>query len=376
MEVLRQSLQGWTPDLEITDEIRQAASNVKLEDPMTPLEAAVVYSSRQDFEKLRGLLSKENVEPQVALLSLRHLDTAPESIDLHSYYVYEKKLGDMPEFPKEIMDDLLFPQIHNQISSAGNKRLGLSNSATKKDNPSVKSWLLELGVRLDAIRWWSRLVPGILNLLDSPEIADRARGCDLVVLLPHSRLERSGLIPVFKEAITPCIHFLPPSSEASVTMKIHHRALKALEYLSKSPTELNELMREGYIRPFGFTQGNFEFTLYLVKITTEFLPRLNGLVPIHLDEIIRIWMAIMADPFASTLPELLQSSEKFMCEVIKVAWPRVDQYKYDILFGLVKGGIMRGSPVLEVLRDVCQIDQGEIDELVRRSDKIASESRI
>lgn len=376
MEVLRELLREFSADMELTEVMHQAASEINPTDLGSSMEAAVVYSCRRDFEKLRKMLADQNLEPEIALFCLNHLDLTDDSLDIQAFYAYEKKLGKVPRVPPEILNGLLSPKKHDKISSAGNRRLHESFDRSPKERENVKCWLLELGLRQDAVQWWSRLIPGMLHLLDSPDIKERARACDLVPLLPFERLLSSGLVPVFREAILPCIHFLPPSSQPTLTMQVHHHALKALSYLSNSPAELNELMRDGCIRAFGYTQGNFELTKYFLHMTTDLLSRLNSLVIIHLNDIVAIWMAIMADPFADASPELLQAAETFMCEVVRRSWPRIEQYSYDILFGLVKSGRMRNNPVLEVLQDACQLDQKQIEELTLRSDKIALESHV
>lgn len=84
--------------------------------------------------------------------------------------------------------------------------------------------------------YWPMVASFILNIMDDPEPSYRAQGCFLLLYLFDHKggemLEKSGLVPVFKESLQTCLSYLPALTPASTSLFLLQAAYPALLQLT------------------------------------------------------------------------------------------------------------------------------------------------
>lgn len=223
----------------------------------------------------------------------------------------------------------------------------------------ISPWILKLLItnvnrsKASVDKWWPIVVPILLNRLDSTDIKMKKQTIELVHLLASHHTERlvhSGLIPVLEASIEPCMSYLSPLVDTAETMLIHRPTILCLAQLSRgSPARLNFIARQGCLKPFLHTKESSELTIYFFQTLQMVVATyLKTLVIVHLSAVVDIFTSVMCNPFLDGSPELALIAVETMAEVIKWAWPRVDQYKYKILLGLTKSNRLE-SPLCDML---------------------------
>lgn len=234
-----------------------------------------------------------------------------------------------------------------------------------QEKTALPTWLLRGLVDYGSADSWPVFIPATLTLLDSPEIALRAQGCLAAKSIAEkykAKLETSGLRPLFQEAIKSCLHYLPPSSKAEETMLIERPAVVSLLALATNDQELDAVMREGPLRAFRYTQQNVKLIIYLLDLVRTVADRLGPRTIIHLKELIHIFMAILADPYIDTSPELVEAACSTMSSVLlRHCAPRMPNYRYDVLYALAKAKVLQG-PYFDEFVASCGITADQVAE--------------
>src|SRR5579871_728873 len=98
------------------------------------------------------------------------------------------------------------------------------------------------------VKHWHLIVPPILTALDEGDTLSKAYACEIlshvIRCIDHNFLERTGLGDVFEEAISPCLHFLPPLTPINEAITVFRAGMAALLTLSACRyTEIEEEKR-------------------------------------------------------------------------------------------------------------------------------------
>lgn len=240
-----------------------------------------------------------------------------------------------------------FPR-NSKVTAAGHAKMSIDDDPTfeAQAKQTLPTWLLRGLVDYGSIESWPVFIPATLTLLDSPEIPVRAQGCLAAKSIAEKysqKLDASGLRPVFQNAVKSCLHYLPPSSTAEETMIIERSAVTSLLALATTNEELDGTMREGPLRAFKYTQQNVKLIIYLLDLVGTVADRLQSRTIVHLEELIHIFMAILADPYIETSPELVDAACSTMSNVLlKHCAPRLPYYRYDVLYALAKAKVVQG----------------------------------
>jgi len=260
------------------------------------------------------------------------------------------------------------------------------------------------------------LVPPILNLIDDNDIIYKAAGCrclrilsEAIVSCKSHILKRTGLTEVFIDALKPNFLLLPtltPEDESLSILKELYPAYRALvsacfttlwldpsdveetttkSILSFSQPDSSLITEAAHLRQFylttlvrhgllyslshlstagaGITQS-VPLTTYLISQLTPTISDMGIYAAKHLQTMLPFLRAILCDPFAPAVPELLIETLGVFEMVIRVCWPRVkEKWWGEILRGAVgawcgvldEATTMRSKEVKEGCKRVVQL---------------------
>ncbi|KAI9756044.1 MAG: RNA-binding ATPase activator esf2 [Chaenotheca gracillima] len=226
---------------------------------------------------------------------------------------------------------------------------------------------------------WPLLVPPVLAVLDDSSTAMKTKGARLVTrllyLTPPELLIRTGLFPVFRDALKPCTLFLPtltPLEESLPLLKAAYSALFALGNArfppasdgaepSSQTTSLLRNSKSANAEKIAF-QAQVDRSHYLSAILRSCIfaahahcpestyPRITTLLcwelrdiviemgpstTRHLKDIIPLLIEILNNPFGTASPEMLEAAAQALKQVLLRAWARASRWRGEVLMGLV-----------------------------------------
>jgi hypothetical protein len=268
---------------------------------------------------------------------------------------------------RSVMDTVVKPAFanpsHPGVSTAGRKKQikaqqkVMSNLGEDTSPPWREKYQGSIGVlewSLTALRadtdlkdYWPLIVPSVLNVIDDHDASIKTKGCSLAGILLDNVdpqfLAGTGLVPVFWEAIKTCLYYLPPSTSVPQSTRIIGGAVDALlQISSKDKTSLqklhhlNEIVRDGIFRGIDQAGQKIELTSMLLQKLQRIIGELKIDTVRHLRKIVKIFLHILSDPFVSAFQPLVVLTCDVMKTTMSWCWPRMDQYKYEILKGLVR----------------------------------------
>ncbi len=261
---------------------------------------------------------------------------------------------------------------------------------------------------LDLLRWvvgavderlveevWHLLVPPILTLLDDWETKYKQTGAELLNLLlqttPSSLLERTGLGDVFEEALMPCLAHLPsltPEPDSIALLSTVYPTLLTLAStrypaLPPPPTGptlhapkdddtssrhrvrlLDRILRKGIIQSHSLLPTH-QHPAIIALLLQQLVPLLNelGIQSVkHLQYLLPILTATLTDPHgeAAARVPVLRAGVKALRAVVLNAWPRIAEWRGEVLRGLALGwlrveGLEGGEEVAGSRREMREV---------------------
>ncbi|KAL9104139.1 MAG: hypothetical protein Q9163_000886 [Psora crenata] len=196
---------------------------------------------------------------------------------------------------------------------------------------------------------WPFIVPPLLALIDDSSIKYKAAGCaklsTFLQTCPSTTLERTGLGEVFENAVMLCLMYFPSPPEEQEPLLLLDQAYRALLQLARvrfSGVEqrtqkvkmLDKIMRYGVLQGYAHAGEHVQTAVLLVRQMGELTEEMGIDVVKHLKHVLTILSAIMANPFSTAYPPLLEASVKSLQIVMTTAWPRVDYHRGEILKAL------------------------------------------
>ena len=240
--------------------------------------------------------------------------------------------------------------------------------AQEESEEVAKPWKYHDSYAMSLLRWivqnlderqveqnWPMLVPPILSITDDYDTKMKAQGCQFVEALlqvtPASLLARTGLSDVFKEALLPCLGYLPTLTAEDESITLLSAVYPALIVLSRSahhptskttPEEMKEkravfldsIMRKGILAAYAHCPENIKIVEVLLHNLVLLLDELGVESVKHLKYILPMLNEVLTNPFGTTYPPLLLAGIKAMQSVVLNAWPRMAANKGEVLKGL------------------------------------------
>ncbi|EPS36093.1 hypothetical protein H072_10467 [Dactylellina haptotyla CBS 200.50] len=222
----------------------------------------------------------------------------------------------------------------------------------RKDKPEALSLLLFAIANLkheSVEQNWHLIVPPILTTLDEGDVLSKSHACGIlervIASVGSDFLNRTGLGSVFEEAISPCLHFLPPITPVNHSIKSFRAAVATSVALSKhrysGPDEgmwykaLDKILRGGPFYGMTYAGENVSMVeLFLQE--TKTLVKLLGVRSVrHLSKLVPLCTAQLVSPFIMTHPRLGHQAAETLIEVIRNCWPKIPEYNAEILKGVV-----------------------------------------
>lgn len=197
--------------------------------------------------------------------------------------------------------------------------------------------------------YWSILIPSILNLIDDHDPMIKSKGCHIAQVLFESlqvskegqkHFRTTGVDSIFVDAIKPCLSYLPPGTEAQLSVHVVGGALTSLISLSKNLEVSNNyllldlILRDGVFQGLMHSGQYVDLTITLLTCSDEIITSLGTRTVKHLKPLIMAFVNILCDPFIAVCEPLIQQTCHTCLEVIKFCWFRIETYKYDILRGI------------------------------------------
>lgn len=263
----------------------------------------------------------------------------------------------------------------DSVTAAGRKKVGpgLPPKIGSSNEDEMKPWkqakechaldLLGWCVRsLDARtteQFWPLLVPPILTLLDEWEVRYKIIGARLLHALllrtTPALLSRTGLGEVFEQALLPCFTYLPELTPVPEFVEIMDAVYPALFTLATtchpldpstdpdaSPETLrvgrvvclDTILRKGIFHTYQFCSQ------YPAILTTTFTHlatclQLLGIDTVkHLKFVIPMLTESLAHPTMASQPVTLLAAVKAIQAVVLNAWPRMVEWRGEILKGM------------------------------------------
>lgn len=344
---------------------------------LSPLSHLIIAAAHNDqqviLEAAQTCQDKTEAAIAAAYLKIVDFETACARIRLHYTMdvpcVDSKAVGKYRDRITEYLKQTV--RGNSRITPAGRKNICASGSRVTCDlDPVEATWLLEYLICEDpnVDFWWPVVIPATLNTLDSADFAMKAKGCKLVLRLCQghaAKLEHTGVRGVLWETIIPFLHYLPPSVEPEVAEKIVSSAIHASLALACGDTnKLNYAIRQGPLRAIQHSSDNVNFMVTMLNLLNETILQLKSLSIMHLRAIVQSFVQIMSDPFVDASPQLINSATDMMSTAIRYCWPRIDIYKYEIMYGLIKARAV-DSQCGKLLAEAADIDLQRIRKLER-----------
>jgi len=197
---------------------------------------------------------------------------------------------------------------------------------------------------------WHLLIPPILTILDDHIVTNKTIGCKLLHLLLQKTspefLTKTGLFPVFKSALMPCLGFLPSFTPEKESAALLEEAFSALLLLRSFSTETNtisspdkvisldELLRKGIFFILGHASDYASVSIVAVKYLDQIMTKLGLETIRHLQSILAILNDILSNPFVIASLPLVSVSINALQTLIRNSWPRIAFSRVEVLRAL------------------------------------------
>ncbi|KAH8912820.1 hypothetical protein BR93DRAFT_922790 [Coniochaeta sp. PMI_546] len=226
------------------------------------------------------------------------------------------------------------------------------------DSRQTKPWKYEDLRSIPVLAWaisqadenlpWPLYIPPLLTLLDDPLTRIRSRGLRLTTSFlskfPASKLRSTGLAPVFEDAISPTLSYLPSLTPEAESIALLDPAFDALLVLASRLAEeapedgrvveedgggkearrlLDRVMRRGVLTAY-FHCPEYPGVVEVLMRKTRDVVRAMGVGAVkHLKDLVPVFRGVMTDPFAYGRPDTLMQGVRALQVVIENCWPRL-----------------------------------------------------
>lgn len=263
----------------------------------------------------------------------------------------------------------------DSVTEQGRKKmksdLPVKLTAENADESVTKPWKSEMdGSSLSLLKWvvnsldqvsterlWPLLVPPILTLIDDWEAQPKRLGAELLHSLlratPPILLSRTGLGPVFEDALVPCLTYLPSLTPEPDSVAVLSTAYPALLTLTKTrfplPTPetntedprrpsrvkaLDTIMRKGILHAYAHA-GQYPGVSRVLFLNLAPLLELLGIDSVkHLQYILPMLGESLTQAAKAQQYELLLAALKALQATIFNSWPRMVEYRVEFMRGL------------------------------------------
>ncbi|KAF3148860.1 hypothetical protein TWF569_005346 [Orbilia oligospora] len=192
---------------------------------------------------------------------------------------------------------------------------------------------------------WHLVIPPILTTLDEGDILSKAHACEIldrvIRSVGHDFLTRTGLGSVFEEAISPCLHFLPPLTPINHSIRSFRAGVAALMGLATHRyagvddgmwyKAIDKILRDGPFNGMTYAGENVRMIEVFLEETSIIVGALGISSVKHLSKLIPFCTEPMTSPFVSTYPEAALAAAGTLVEVTRNCWPRMSGYNNEIL---------------------------------------------
>lgn len=208
---------------------------------------------------------------------------------------------------------------------------------------------------------WPLLVPPLLALLDDADTKYKALGCKLLTALlaatPSTLLSRTGLGPVFDDAVTPCLSYLPTLTPEAESIPLLNAAYPALFTLAAIRFPKNEGSTSSHApSPYLRHLSGILHSHILPSLTStiELHPTLSATLLAHLQtllnllgthtiahlvHLVTLLTSILHNPFIASSSPLALQATKTLQVVIATSWLRIWRWRVDVLSGVCRAWI-------------------------------------
>ncbi|KAF3938140.1 hypothetical protein ABW19_dt0210045 [Dactylella cylindrospora] len=222
----------------------------------------------------------------------------------------------------------------------------------RKDKPEALALLMFAVSHLKheaVIQNWHLIVPPILTTLDEGDVPSKTYACKILASVIRAAdvefLARTGLGSVFEEAMSPCLHFLPPLTPVKVAMRSFSAAVAGLMALAtyqwagiddeKYFKSVDKILREGVFHGMTYAGENVHMVMVFLQEMRTMIGVLGVRAVRHLAKLIPLCTEPMVSPFMMTYPDLAFQAAAALADVIKTCWPRISDYNGEILKAVV-----------------------------------------
>ncbi|KAF6232717.1 hypothetical protein HO173_009156 [Letharia columbiana] len=196
---------------------------------------------------------------------------------------------------------------------------------------------------------WPLIIPPLLALIDDSSTKYKVKGCSFLAIFlqkcPSRLLERTGLGEIFENAVMPCLMSLPSLTEEAESLQLLKAAYPALISLAfvRFPDEkhqparikaLDKILRNGILKGYAYAGEHVKIAEFLINEMAVLVNELDVESIKHLKHVLPLLTGILAAPFATAYPPLLQASVKAVQTIIVADWPRIAHHRGEILKGL------------------------------------------
>jgi len=297
----------------------------------------------------------------------------------------------------------------DSVTSTGRRNIdpGLPPKMGNTKEDETKPWKQgKEGHALDLLAWciknlspttteqfWPLLAPPIFTMLDDWEVRYKTLGAKLLHSLllqtPQTLLSRTGLGEVFEQALLPCLTYLPELTPVTESVEIMDAVYPALFTLATTRHPLSDpkslpggrvacldtILRKGIFHTYQFCSQ------YPAILTTTFTHlstclQLLGIDTVkHLKFLIPMLTESLSHPTMATQSDALLAAVKAMQAVVLNAWPRMVDWRAEVLKGMCLCWINLGEGDAEVrkeLREAVQMLKAALGERVEWDADIAA----
>ncbi|KAK6499753.1 hypothetical protein TWF481_010109 [Arthrobotrys musiformis] len=192
---------------------------------------------------------------------------------------------------------------------------------------------------------WHLIIPPILTTLDEGDILSKAHACEIldrvIRSVGHDFLSRTGLGSVFEEAISPCLHFLPPLTPINHSIRSFRAGVAALMGLATHRyagvdddmwyKAIDKILRDGVFHGMTYAGENVRMVEVFLQETGIIVGVLGVSGVKHLSKLISFCTEPMTSPFVTTYPEVALAAAGALVVVTRNCWPRISGYNNEIL---------------------------------------------
>jgi hypothetical protein len=296
-----------------------------------------------------------------------------KKVETNGHVAKKQKKGELTSalvshFLRDTLKPLFSVKANPEITAAGRKRIGRGaknddtdfgdESVTKPWKSNHSSWALDL------LQWccksldekglereWGFVIPPLLAVLDDTDTNIRAKGCNMLVTMlsncSPALLKRTGLAPIFEDSLYASVAYLPsltPEEESIILLDAALPALLALTNLlhplpengAHGPSRqkyLDTILRKAILQPYSHAGEHVRIAQTLLAHLPSILQNHGIDSTKHLKDLIPLLSTILADPLGPAYVPLLHEAAKAMRAVIVNAWPRIMEWRGEVLKG-------------------------------------------